>query len=479
MEPRDILRRNTDLWSDEDPLTVLVDTPAINEQISYGNEAAHRFLQYHKHSLFNFIRTPEPTRYSEIEEIHPYSFIEEEEGRRSIRIDCWSDRRRDVGFLYTEEDVRDIAGRVFKDEKEEIEAEVDPTEEQVETVRKVYIQASINRDEAGKIFVTEQKILLSNRRWFENHVPGRQLNIMTLDEAIEYLGLYCRFRENYPIRPQIMLDMTLWYLSLFRTLVPRFHVEQEPDDQYLRGFATRVQSLLIAVDRLGYQYFQRPDNRTQLNMQYHFDHAISLITGSFDALALKTTVIHGIEGIEKEYISLSNNRGRGFLKNVRKENSSLRDHIAEYMPYINLIYAMRPLIVHRGGYQGTQFRSEDEDWTSRMIALEQLAEEYQDNFFRYYREIEDETQPYDPISMWGYYEPEMAEFELLEPYHFIKAAATELIQFSNEYLRLLGYTDFFEELREAERDSDLGDQCQILREDALTRFYQEFNKYSK
>jgi hypothetical protein len=472
MEPRNIIRRDTDLWSGEKPLTVLIDTPSMNEQVSYGNGAAHRFLRYCEFPSFDFIRTPEAARYSEIEKIRSYSFeSDEKSGHRIIRIDYPDSGRREmVGFGYKEEDVRDIAGRVFEDKKEQIEAEVNPTEEQIETIRKAFIQASINRREAGRIFITEREILLSNRRWFENHFPGQRLNIMTIDEAVEYLGLYSRFREEYWIHPQYRVDKTLWYLHLFRSMVPRYHTEPEADDQYLQAFATRVRNLLVAVDEIGYQYFHEPDNKTQLNIEYHFDHAISLTTGSFDALALKTTVTHDIGEVNKEYISLSNNRGREFLRRVREENEGLRDHISKYMPYINLIYTIRPLILHRGGYQGTQLQSEDEDWISRMIVLDQLDEEDQERFFRYHREIEDESRPYDPISSWGLYDQQASNFKLLEPYHFIKAATKELIQFSDEYFRLLGYSEFFDEL---EDNSDFAHQSELIRENALTGFHRE------
>jgi hypothetical protein len=265
-----------------------------------------------------------------------------------------------------------------------------------------------------------------------------------------------------------------WYWHLFRSLVPRYHVEADADDDYLRGFSIRFQNLLIAVDEIGYQYFQEPDNRTQLNVQYHFDNAISLITGVFDTLALKTAEKYAIDDIRKEFISLSNNRGRDFLDEVREANTDLRDHIADHMAYINLIYVLRPLVVHRGGYQDSLLEDADQGWTAGVIPLDRFNEADRDAFERYYREIDDDPLPYDPLTEWGLYQTDWADAGYIEPYHFMKAAVKTLIQFANTYLQLLGYPDFIEQRRDDDQGATFIDTCDRIRQDGLTGFYQAF-----
>lgn len=474
MDPRDIIRRDQD--RSEDPLQVLIDTASMNEQLSFGNSDAPRLLQYHANEHLRFVRTPEQERHDDLDTIPAYEFEESDDARHSIHIE-WEPPRgtvnRTVAFWYNEGDIKKRAARVYSSNRDDYATEEDIeelTEQQVETVKKAFVQAALNRSEDGQLFVTENETLLSNRRWFENHFPGVPLNVMNLTEAIEYVGLYLRYRDVFLLGPKYRIDKFGWYWHLFRSLIPHYHVEADADDDYMRGFGTRLQNLLIALDELGNEYFQEPSNRVKMEFQYHFDYAISLITGVFDALALKTAAKCGIEGIDKEYISLSNNRGRDFLTEVRSNNSQLREHIADHMEYINLIYVLRPLVIHRGGYQDGILADSDANWEAGTIMLDQLNSEDEQEFLRYYRELDDEPLPYDPLSKWGMYRPDDDSPDHLEPYHFLKQAVFTLIDFADEYLALLGYSDFLEDHEDTERGGDFSDTCRRIQEDALTHF---------
>jgi len=101
----------------------------------------------------------------------------------------------------------------------------------------VFVHAALNHRDEGHLFITNRTVLLTNRRWFEAHFPGGQLNIMSLGEAVEYLGLYIRYREQFYASPNLTVGMFGWYWHLFRALVPRYHVEADAVDDYLRGFS--------------------------------------------------------------------------------------------------------------------------------------------------------------------------------------------------------------------------------------------------
>lgn len=474
MDPRGIIRRDRDLRDAEKPLWILIDTASMNEELADGNDSASRVLQYAENREFRFVRTPETERDKLLEKIPPYAIEGEDNGWRSLKVDD-EQGRLSQRFGYQEQDIRDITARVYSDNTEVYAVDVeDLTDQEVSAVRKVFVHAAFNNREEGHLFVTNREELLSHRRWFESHFPGGQLNIMCLQEAVEYLGLYLRYRDQFYAAPNFTVGKFGWYWHLFRSLIPFYHVEADADDDYMRGFSTRFQNLLIAIDEIGFQYFQKPDNRTQMNIQYHFDYAVSLITGVFDALALKTAERYDIDASRKEFISLTNNRDRGFLNEVRDANSDLRDHITEHMEFINLIYVLRPLVIHRGGYQDSQFEDRDEGWTGGVIPLDRFNDTDREDFERYYREIEDEPLPYDPITEWGVYQANLADMGFIEPYHFMKAAVRTLVRFINEYLQLLGYENFLGQRRDDEKKSSFVDTCDRIRQDGLTYLYQEF-----
>lgn len=475
MDPRDILRQGRQPGEAEDRLRILVDTASINEEFADGNDAASRVLQYAENSEFQFTRTPETQRNEALKRIPPYAIEKADNGQRIVSIDWDEQGESSLLFGYQEQDIRGIAARVYSDDIDNYATDMkDVTDQELSTVRKVFIHATINHRDEGHLFVTNRDELLSNRRWFEAHFPGGQLNIMCLREAVEYLGLYLRYRNQFYASPNFTVGTFGWYWHLFRSLVPYYHVEDDADDNYMRGFSIRFQNLLIAIDEIGYQYFQKPDNRTKLNVQYHYDYAVSLITGVFDTLALKTAERYDIDDIRKEFVSLSNNRGRDFLNEVRDSNSALRNHITEYMTFINLIYVLRPLVVHRGGYQDSLLEDTNEGWTAGVIPLDRFNKADREAFERYYREIEDEPLPYDPITEWGLYQADWVDVGFIEPYHFMKAAVRTLVRFTNEYLQLLGYQDFIEQRRSDEQRASFIDTCDRIWQDGLTCLYQVF-----
>jgi len=241
MNPRDVIRRDHDSRDGEDPLRVLVDTASLNEQLADGSDAAQRVLDYAANREFEFIRSPDTPRHEELECIPPYTFETAENGARVVRSDDDGQQRTtsfSYLFGYQERAIQRTTARVFSDDVDAYATEVeDVTERELATVRQVFVHAALNHRDEGHLFITNRTVLLTNRRWFEAHFPGGQLNIMSLGEAVEYLGLYIRYREQFYASPNLTVGMFGWYWHLFRALVPRYHVEADAVDDYLRGFS--------------------------------------------------------------------------------------------------------------------------------------------------------------------------------------------------------------------------------------------------
>ena len=54
------------------------------------------------------------------------------------------------------------------------------------------------------------------------------------------------------------------------------------------ALANRFEFLLRSVDEIGFLYYMKVNNDIKVDMMYHFNYAITLITGIFDSLALIT-----------------------------------------------------------------------------------------------------------------------------------------------------------------------------------------------
>jgi hypothetical protein len=192
----------------------------------------------------------------------------------------------------------------------------------------------------------------------------------------------------------------------------------------------------MALDEIGIQFFLGPDNDTMDNALYHFNYLISLITGIFDNLALKTNSYLRINFSDLRKVSLSNVSGREFLKEVRERNRVMRDHVSSYMAFIQLIYTFREIVIHREGLAGItyQHKEDDEKWTANFVRIS----EEQRNFIKLCGDVDSE---FDPFSEWGVYAKHGV---FLEPFHFSMKALAMLRRFVDEYLELLGYPSFIE-----------------------------------
>ena len=133
-------------------------------------------------------------------------------------------------------------------------------------------------------------------------------------------------------------------------------------------------------------------------------------------------------------VCINNNGGREFLREIRSRSQQLRDHITDYISFINLIYEFRELVIHREGLANTAFENRgDIRWQANFITVNVDIREK-------LRVCGDAPSEFDPFTTWGFYQ--LHDMLLLEPYHFALEAIRKLMVFVDRYLELLGYPSF-------------------------------------
>ena len=355
------------------------------------------------------------------------------------------DEETSYGFPYRVTDLEAVGRLVFS--RNQLSAE------EKERVQLVFLQAIINGREGGNLFVTADGALLRRRLWFESHIPGGRLNIVTLDEALEIMDLFAKRKGKYYVSSYLTANKGLWYWYSFRDKVPHYNVPvPEPSARtsieainarhIMEAFATRLVFLLVSVDEMGMQYYSGVNNDTMDTTMYHFNYFVALMSGIFDSLAIqaKNSLRLRFEGDNiPSRISLSQRAGREYLRALRQSNLALRRHINTNVDLINMTYLLRESTIHAEGFRTSafEFNSNDARWRANFL---RVPSEVPEMAIR----CGDRALPLDPFSEWGVYLH--ASGPWLSPYHFAKAAAKRLTKFSDTFLEILGFPNFIQSL---------------------------------
>ena len=291
------------------------------------------------------------------------------------------------------------------------------------------------------ILITQNESLLKNRIKIESMFYSVQLNIMSIEETSMFLDLFFKRQGLFLARGNYRLNQGLWYWCSLRSKIPHFNT----GDPIVAAMANRLQYALMAIDEIGIQYYQGVNNDTQANMLYHFNYLISLITGIFDNLAIKTNSFLKINSKYQTRISLSSKNGKEFLKRIDEKDPSLRALIRDNVHLITLIYLFRELVVHREGLQCLHFHynSKDGQWQANFIKITKTE-------LNQIHLCGDNESAYDDITNWGVHV--VGDDVFLEPYHFSCEVVRMLIPFIDKYLELLNYTSFIEEIQKTDID---------------------------
>ncbi len=412
-----------DLLTNTKKVEVLLDTATFNSLITQGDRVALAILAYNGSEKIEFLRTPSTTSSQILQRIPEFGYELTDDGWINGLSVQRTDTTSTFYFGYRMEDILTIAERIFE------RAEV--TEQQFERVLLVFIQATLSRDNAqiANIFITSDNVLLKKRLWFEAHFPGGILNIMSVEEASCFLDIFLKENRRYLVSAHSVLNKGHWYLLSMRLKLPHYNV----GDPIIGALSQRFTFILMALDEMGIQFYRGTNNDTMDNTLYHFNYLISLTTGIFDNLALKTNTQLGINHRDPRQVCINNNSGREFLREVRDRNQTIRDHISNYMNFINLMYEFRELVIHREGLACTAFENHTDRWKANFI---KVNTEIRDRL----RACGDKPSQLDPFTTWGFYQ--LHDSWMLEPYHFALEATKKLTLFVDRYLELLGFPSF-------------------------------------
>jgi hypothetical protein len=421
-------------------LGILVDTESFNNLLSNRNTDTELLLKYTALGQLEFIRTPGDTTYNELSCIAPLTLIHDKDSNLSSIELRTKESENSLGFGYRKESIDQIGKRLYANRF---------SEEIRQRLLLVFIQSILNQCNTTFILLTDQDVLLRNRVWFASHFPGQPVNIVTPNEAKEIIDLFLKIRNAYYITPHLKCSKGYYYLLSFRSKIPYFHF----GDRILDAFASRFTYLLTSVDEIAFQYYSGVNNDTMDNILYHFNYFISLTTGIFDSLAIRTKKQFGISvpgGPQK--ISLNNKIGKDFLKEVKEKNPALRSHVNNHVDFIKLIYGLREAVIHREMHP--KMRAEIEsNWKGNLIEID-------DNTKKLIQRCNDKPQPYEPVTEWGFYQSHNMFF--LEPFRFAKASARTLIAFSAEYLKLLKFTNFLQEAKRNDKQKEFASEIELF-----------------
>lgn len=437
------------LLESTDKIGVHLDSITLEELLNKGDKLANAILEHCNSEHLEAFRSPLATNYNGLKEVVEYKVITKNSEVASIEIEHTGHYKASIFFGYKIKDIKSIAEKIFKKTK------ISQTE--LERILRVFIQAVFNRHgrEKSCIYITNDKLVLKNRLWFESHFPGGTLNIMSTGEASIFLDLFFKKKGYYYARSRYLLNKGYWYWLSMRLKIPHYNV----GDPMVDALANRLYFVLMALDEIGIQYYLGANNDTMDNTLYHFNYLISLVSSIFDNLALKTNTHLGINFRDLRKVSLSNVAGKEFLRKIREKDTRIRDHITAFMCFIKLIYTFRPYAIHREGFAKTAFTHRDSDskWEANFIKIPKKARDYIKN-------MRDVKKEFDPFTVWGlYYKKNVGNEFYLEPYSFSMKAIVTLIDFVDKYLELLGYPSFIEAKKK--------------RDDDFTRTLTVFEKY--
>lgn len=379
--------------------------------------------------LLKWVRSPLQTSHEELKSIPEYKIVGNSE-MKEVEIEGQLGTAR---YAFFEQ------ANVVTELTKELCGKADVSREETETVRLAFIFLALSKFETDyQILVTQRPLLLRNRLLLRTRL-GKRLRLIAVDEALEIVDLFCRKNGCYYIRPPLQANQGYWYWLSFRSRIPRFHVS----GTILDALGTRLVYLLMSLDEIGIQHYSEVNNDTMDRAAYHFNYFL-MLPGIFDSLALTTRERLGIT-FERDDIpqrtSLSNKTGEDFLRALREKRPDIRKHISAYVDYINLIYEMRELVIHREGLAKAGYKADSPDkrWEANIVDISPAV-------MQYIKACGDAPSDFDPFSRWGVFS--FSSKFLLVPYPFAKMATEKLGQFVNSYLEMLGFTNFVESLPE-------------------------------
>lgn len=432
-------------------LGIYLDSESLEPLLDKKDNSIIRILRYSDLKCLNFFRIPFKTNHDELKNIIECNW-RYDGNTDSYIVDITKTDKIDISLLgYTRKSILDSAKRHY--EKQYI------TEIEFNKILSIFAQANFNRT-SPHIYITADDFILKKRFWFESNFPGLTLNIMTIDEAIIFLDLFFKNNNLFFMDRHFRLNEGLWYLNSMNSKLSHYKFDKE--NFIINSLADRYIYALMALDKMGIQYFLGVNNDTEDNTLYHFYFFITLLTGIFDNLALIIDKKLDIKFHPKDRISMKKNkRSKEFWRLVKIKDPKIDNYRQDYVNFINLILSFRDSIIHREGLSkmGFEYRGEIH-WEANFIEIPTDEISNIKNYIKS-KPCEDQDDKYSPYTKWGTFFINDAYYII--PYIFSINAMRKLTEFINKYMELLGYSSF--------KDS------QKLENDSFTRDLNIFEKY--
>jgi hypothetical protein len=247
---------NKKLLGNSEIIKILVDSESIDNALHDGNEDVKRILKYFKSNFLNVIRSPFPTSFKELQLIP--EFIENYDEKGNLReIEIINDSKRSKMLADHDSNYIKRVGQILFDKKS-------LNEHEINALNLFFVHATMNKfnRENTCILLTNNEFLLKNRLELYKHVNyiskgiKEHLDIVTVNEAREIIGLFLRYHHEYLLSSYYRCNRGLWYWYLFRSKILNFHVGALIDEPFLDAFSTRFVYLLRSVDEIGFHFIK-------------------------------------------------------------------------------------------------------------------------------------------------------------------------------------------------------------------------------
>jgi len=171
---------------------IFIDSASFNYPIN--NSKAERLLLQIGCNPFLFYRYPQKVKYEQLKRI-PELKITFDANNEIKEIIYESENVATTNFYsHKNKDVIEFAKYIFeKDNLKDFE---------IELMKLLYIVADSSRHDKKITYflVTNNKIILKNRSYLCSYFVFSEMNIVSIDEAVEILSLYLKFQDYYYIR---------------------------------------------------------------------------------------------------------------------------------------------------------------------------------------------------------------------------------------------------------------------------------------
>ncbi len=342
-------------------------------------------------------------------------------------------------------------------------------------IHSALVRPYINTFIKNSVFVTQNRIFLNStysvkkeKKCLIAFFP--YLRLVNPEGALEILDLYAKTKGIY-FGTGSKRDTTAWYqLYLYTQLTHApvvyknafVEISKLPSAE-IRALIFRLLKILLYVDYLGTQHYFGLSRKESVDTErstdglndlkkgnpypeglgvfidledmllvfYHIEYLISLVTGIFDNLADETASLHNISFKERNRISLSNATGNDFLRELSSLHPNLKKHIDQNRAFINLIYSFREKVVHGEGLP-RMISPIGAHWSNFIPIDSQIKNSIS--------QCGDKTSQYGIITEWGVLQTNTNLY--LDPFYFARSIARKLVNFCDEYLRLLRFDKY-------------------------------------